>query len=63
MKSPAYPSCVSETATYAIELAVGVGCVVAAIPSLRRRGLRWLGAVLLVAGIAAIVHATIRLSG
>jgi hypothetical protein len=49
------------TLTYAIELAVGLGCVVAAVASLRVRRLRWLGVVLLVAGAAAIAHAAIQL--
>jgi hypothetical protein len=54
---------VSGTVTFVVELAVGVGCVLAAVPALGRRPLRWLGVVLLVAGVAAIVHATIRLVG
>jgi hypothetical protein len=52
---------VDRTLTYAIELAVGLGCVVAAVPALRTRPLRWLGVVLLVAGAAAIAHAAFRL--
>lgn len=62
-ESPAYPSFVAETMTHAIELAVGLGCVIAAVPALGRRPLRWLGVVLLVAGVAAIVHAASRLPG
>ena len=50
-----------ETLTYGVELAVGLGCVAAAVPALRARRLRWLGALLLVAGCAAIVHAAFRL--
>ncbi|HJS27863.1 MAG TPA: hypothetical protein VJ913_12140 [Actinomycetota bacterium] len=50
-----------RTLAYAIELAVGLGCVGVAVPALRTSRLRWLGALLFVAGIAAIVHATIRL--
>jgi hypothetical protein len=57
----AYPAPVDRTLTYAIELAVGLGCVVAAVPALRARRLRWLGFVLLVAGAAAIAHAAFRL--
>jgi len=53
----------SQTVTHVIELAVGLGCVIAAIPALRQRRLRWLGVVLLVAGAAAVVHATARLFG
>jgi hypothetical protein len=52
---------VSDSLTYAIELAVGIGCVAAAVPALRTRPLRWLGIVLLVAGGAAIAHAAFRL--
>lgn len=47
--------------TYAIELAVGLGCVAAAVPALRTRRLRWLGVMLLFAGAAAIAHAAFRL--
>ena len=50
-----------RTLTYAIELAVGLGCVGAAVPALRTRRLRWLGIVLLVAGAAAIAHAAFQL--
>ncbi len=53
---------VGATLTYAIELAVGLGCLVAAGPTLRGRGLRWLGVVLLAAGISAVVHAGVRLA-
>ena len=52
---------VDGTLTYAIELAVGIGCVAAAVPVLRTRRLRWLAIVLLVAGGAAIAHAAFRL--
>jgi hypothetical protein len=52
---------VDRTFTYAIELAVGIGCVVAAVSASRTRPLRWLGIVLLVAGAAAIAHAAFRL--
>jgi hypothetical protein len=48
--------------TYAIELAVGLGCCAAAVPALRRHRGRWLGVVLLVAGAAAIAHAASRLA-
>jgi hypothetical protein len=53
---------VSRTVTYAIELAVGLGCCAAAVPALRQRQVRWLGVVLLVAGAAAIAHAASRLA-
>lgn len=54
---------VSRTVTYVIELGVGLGCIVAAAPLVGRRPLRWLGVVVLVAGVTAVVHASIRLSG
>jgi hypothetical protein len=57
----AYPAAVDETLTYGIELAVGLGCVAAAVPALRTRRLRWLGVALLVAGGAATAHAAFRL--
>lgn len=56
-----YPPPVDGTLTYAIELAVGLGCVAAAVPVLQTRRLRWLAIVLLVAGGAAIAHAAFRL--
>ena len=43
--------------TYGIELAVGVACVAAAFGLRRIRALRWLLALLVVAGVAAILHA------
>jgi hypothetical protein len=52
---------VNRTLTYAIELAVGLACVAAALPALRTRRLRWLAIVLLAAGGAAIAHAAFRL--
>ena len=60
--APALPFVVVNGAvTYGVELAVGLGCVVIAVPALGRRRVRWLGAVLLVAGVAAIVHAAVRI--
>jgi hypothetical protein len=50
-----------ETLTYLTELAVGLGCVVAAVPTMRSPGRRWLGAILLIAGAAAVTHAVARL--
>jgi hypothetical protein len=50
-----------ETLTYFIELAVGLGCVVVAVPTMRSPGRRWLAAVLTVAGLTAIAHAVSRL--
>ena len=51
-----------ETLTYVIELAVGLGCVVAAVATARSRRLRWFALVLAVAGATAIVHAIARLA-
>ena len=50
-----------QTLTYLTELAVGLGCVVAAVPMARTPGRRWLPAVLAVAGLTAIAHAVSRL--
>lgn len=47
--------------TYLTELAVGIGCVVAAVATSRTPRTRWLALVLAVAGAAAIVHALARL--
>lgn len=49
--------------TYVTELAVGLGCVVAAVATARSRRLRWFSLVLAVAGAAAIVHAIVELTG
>ena len=50
-----------ETLTYLTELAVGFGCVIAAVPTARAPGRRWLAAVLAVAGLTATAHAVSRL--
>jgi hypothetical protein len=50
-----------QTLTYLTELAVGLGCVVVAVPTMRNPGRRWLAAVLTVAGLTAIAHAVSRL--
>jgi hypothetical protein len=47
--------------TYLIELAVGLGCIVAAVPTMRSPARQWLGAILLIAGAAAVTHAVVRL--
>ena len=52
-----------QSLTYATELAVGLGCMVAAVATVRGRRLRWLALVLAVAGAAAIVHAIVELAG
>jgi hypothetical protein len=58
-------ACVSDTLTYAIELAVGMGCIVLAAQSWRRHvlSLRVAAALFAVAGLAAIVHAIAELLG
>jgi hypothetical protein len=50
-----------QSLTYVTELAVGLGCVVAAATA-RSRRLLWLAVVLVVAGAAAIVHAVVELA-
>jgi hypothetical protein len=53
---------VADALTYGIELLVGLACMAAAIPAWRHGGpLRWLAAVLVVAGLAAGAHALTRL--
>jgi hypothetical protein len=50
-----------QSLTYITELAVGLGCVVAAVATARSRRMRWLALVLAVAGSTAIVHAIVEL--
>ena len=52
-----------ETLTSVVELVVGLGCLAAAAGSWRRPSLRWVAALLLVAGLAAVAHAAIALAG
>jgi uncharacterized membrane protein len=47
--------------TYVVELLVGLGCMIAGAATLRGTRSRWLGVVLVLAGIAAIVHALVEL--
>jgi hypothetical protein len=47
--------------TYVIELLVGLGCLIAGAATLRSRRTRWLGLVLIVAGVVAIAHAIVEL--
>ncbi|HEY3214170.1 MAG TPA: hypothetical protein VGL16_13305 [Actinomycetota bacterium] len=51
-----------QSLTYVTELAVGLGCVVAAVATARGRRLRWLALVLAVPGATAIVHAIAQLA-
>jgi hypothetical protein len=48
-----------DTLTSLIELAVGVGCAAGGVAIVRTR--RWIGVVLLVAGLVAIGHALVVL--
>jgi hypothetical protein len=52
----------SDFATNVIEAAVGAACVVAAISARHRPGLQLVAAFLVVAGLAAIVHAALSLT-
>jgi len=47
----------SDVVTYGIEAAIGAACLAAAYGLRRRRGLRLLAAILVVAGVAAVAHA------
>jgi hypothetical protein len=51
-----------HTVTYAVEMTVGVACL-AAVPAARRASrARWPAAILLVAGVAAVLHAALALA-
>jgi hypothetical protein len=50
---------VSDALTYAIEIAVGLACLLAAPQAFRRR--LWAGAVAAVAGLAAVAHGLVAL--
>jgi hypothetical protein len=53
---------VVETVTYAVEIAVGLGCL-AGVPWAWRSGrFRWLAGVLMVAGLAAAIHGAVALA-
>jgi hypothetical protein len=52
----------SDAVTYWIEAAVGAACVIASVGAWRRRGLRLVSAILAVAGVAAVTHATVSLT-
>ena len=51
---------IAVTLTWVIEIGVGIACFVAVL-ALRDRRLRLIGALLFVAGLAAIAHATFQL--
>jgi len=50
-----------ETVTWAIELGVGLACLVVGSAAIRRQRLRIVGVVLVVAGLAAGGHAIAQL--
>ena len=50
-----------DTITNVVELGVGIACLVAAVGTWRRPGLRAWAALFLVAGLAAAVHAVVAL--
>jgi hypothetical protein len=52
---------VSDAVTYAIELAVGLASLGAAVGVRRTGRLGWLATVLAVAGVAASIHAVVEL--
>ena len=52
----------ADAATSIVELLVGIGCLVGAVATIRHPRLRWLGIVLAVAGIVAVVHAVAELA-
>lgn len=45
-----------------IELAVGAACLLAGGGMSRKPGLRWVGVLMIVAGLAAVVHAVLALA-
>ncbi len=51
-----------QTLTWLIELGVGVACVAIGMAAMRSERLRIVGAVSIVAGLAAAAHATIELA-
>ncbi len=50
----------SDTVTNVVELAVGLGCLAAGVGAWRR-SLRWVAALLAVAGLAASIHSVVAL--
>jgi hypothetical protein len=52
----------ADIVTSVVELAVGLGCLAAAVGAWRRGGLRWLAALLVAAGVAATVHSAAALA-
>jgi putative copper export protein len=56
-------SAVVETATWLVELGVGIACLVIGVMTLRGSRLRVVGVLLVIAGLAAAGHATVQLAG
>lgn len=54
-------SCAMDAVIALIELAVGLGCLAAGVGVVRMGGSRVLGAILLIAGVAAAGHAATAL--
>ncbi|HEX7247989.1 MAG TPA: hypothetical protein VF351_07810 [Actinomycetota bacterium] len=52
-----------ETAIWLVELGVGIACLAVGAVSLRGPRMRVVGALLLIAGLAAAGHASTRLAG
>jgi hypothetical protein len=52
---------VGDAVTYAIEAAVGAACLLAAVGTWRRPGLRVAAVLLTLGGVAAVVHAVVSL--
>ena len=53
----------SSAITYAVELAVGLGCLAGAAATWQVRRLRWIAVVLAVAGLTAAGHSLSELVG
>ena len=52
----------TSTATYLVELAVGMGCLAGAVAAWRLPRFRWLAVILALAGAAAVGHAALQLA-
>ncbi|HVF08307.1 MAG TPA: hypothetical protein VNC60_07010 [Actinomycetota bacterium] len=61
--APLLPSADVETATWLVELGVGIACLALGAGAWRAGRSRIVGAVLIVAGLAAAIHALVQLAG
>jgi hypothetical protein len=52
----------ARTVTYLVELAVGLGCLAGAVAAWRVPRVRWVAAVLAVAGLTAVAHSIVELA-